>query len=160
MAMPLTAAATAFYAVHQVYEDKRRENEIAQKTVKNAKILSTFTTASSTSKILSIRHLKVSPDNIENNSSSQMKNDTDDNIKQDISFIMIGDHLDSKLSKRIQIFLNDVFFIHASIDDLFKDLHNKSFRFEDELQINRDSGLAIIEINNHKIPGNIYNHSF
>lgn len=122
LSMPLTAAASTFYNVHQTYNEKRHKNESLDKPPPPAENKTPFGGASAP---------------------------TPPPVPVNAPAVIYGDHLDKKLEKRINLLLGELVITQGKLQDFYQDLHKTATEFEIDPEPGK---LGDVVVNNRKIP--------
>jgi hypothetical protein len=122
LSMPLTAAASTFYNVHQIYNAKKAKSEIQDK----------------------------SPPPPENKTPfAGLAAPTPPPVAANAPAIIYGDHLDKKLERRINLLLAELVITQGKLQDFYQDLHKTATEFDIDSDPGK---FGDVVVNNRKIP--------
>lgn len=139
LAMPLTAAASTFYTVHELYNEKRKKE--------------TEEVAAGTGIRKPSKPDLSAPENQNNTPFGGVAGKglvRTDNAAGTI----YGDFLDRKLEKRVNTLLKELSIVQSTINDFYGELHKTSTDYNDDRH-HEEQGVkrqSFVEINNRKIP--------
>ena len=130
LAMPLTAAASTFYTVHQIYNEKKSKSETEDKLRANGGAAKPATTAT-TSTTPAAAAVPAAP-----------------------TPTLYGDYLDKRLQKRITLLLGELFLTQTGLQDFYYDMHKAS---TEGFESGDGSGVSgknkgFVEVNSRKVP--------
>jgi hypothetical protein len=149
LAMPLTAAASTFYTVHQIYNEKKTKTasqdkkaaalQAAQRKTSLKDVLAAAAAANATAEATVA-------------------------LPASAPAVIYGDFLDKKLQKRVNLLLGELFLLQSALQDFYQDLHKTSTDYTSEdnggLDNNHQSKSnsagrkteGFVEVNNRKVP--------
>eukprot|EP01032_Pedospumella_encystans_P017450 gene17450-19885_t len=144
MAMPLTAAASTFYSVHEIYNAKRakisdeRNKAEAGKTGNKDDMGNIIAVTAGAAAVVAgnTTVLNAPPP------------------AADAPVVIYGDYLDRKLQKRVQNLIGEIALLQTSIVEFYTDLHKTSsdYNNDDAIAQQGNQRAGFVEINNRKIP--------
>jgi hypothetical protein len=150
LAMPLTAAASTFYTVHQIYNEKKTKTasqdkkaaalQAAQRKTSLKDVLAAAAAANATAEATVA-------------------------LPASAPAVIYGDLLDKKLQKRVNLLLGELFLLQSALQDFYQDLHKTStdYTSEDHGGLNNNNHQSksnsagrktegFVEVNNRKVP--------
>lgn len=151
LAMPLTAAASTFYMVHELYNEKRKqESEEVQVNAGVRKPSRPDLSVEGNKNITPFSGASANGGGAGGSvgASAGAGSATTDNGA------LYGDFLDRKLQKRVNMLLGELFIMHTVVADFHAELHKTSTDYNDDRQL-EEQGVkrqSFVEINNRKIP--------
>jgi hypothetical protein len=149
LAMPLTAAASTFYTVHQIYNEKKTKTASQDK---KAAALQAAQRKSSLKDVLAAA------------AAANATAEATVALPASAPAVIYGDFLDKKLQKRVNLLLGELFLLQSALQEFYQDLHKTSTDYTSEdnsgLDNNHQSKSnsagrkteGFVEVNNRKVP--------
>jgi hypothetical protein len=145
LAMPLTAAASTFYTVHQIYNEKKTKTASQDKKAAALQAAQRKTSLKDVLAAAAAANATVA-------------------LPASAPAVIYGDFLDKKLQKRVNLLLGELFLLQSALQDFYQDLHKTSTDYTsednggpDNNHQSKSSGAGrktegFVEVNNRKVP--------
>ena len=150
LAMPLTAAASTFYGIHEAYYEKQKAAKISAAAGAAAAVVNGSGSNGANHTPFATGAGAGAGSGANSNNSNGLTTTTTALVNP----ASYGDYLDRRLQKRVTVMLGELFLLQSAISDFFTDLQQVSSDFNDERHI-KEQGLernGYLEVNNRKMP--------